>query len=126
VRFEWFVALRYLRQDRSQSALILAAVAVGVATIVFLSALIGGLQQSLLQKTLGSQPHVTLRIPDEVPRVLTPLEEGSARVFSVQKPSQRVRSIDQWPVRMAAIEAIEGVTAVAPIGTSRSSTSGRS
>ena len=63
--FEWFVALRYLRDARGQTVLILAAVAIGVSVLVFLSALIGGLQASLIDKTLGSQAHVTLRMPRE-------------------------------------------------------------
>ena len=33
--FEWFVALRYLREGRMQTALILGAVAIGVAVVVF-------------------------------------------------------------------------------------------
>ena len=49
--FDWFVALRYLRDAKGQTALILAAVAVGVAVVVFLSALINGLQASLIEKT---------------------------------------------------------------------------
>ena len=63
--FEWFVALRYMRDAKGQTALILSAVAVGVSVIVFLSALIGGLQRSLIDKTLGSQPHITLRVSRE-------------------------------------------------------------
>lgn len=59
--FEWFLALRFLREGRLPSVLILAGVSVGVAVTVFLSALIGGLQSSLIQKTLGSQPHVIVR-----------------------------------------------------------------
>jgi len=39
--FAWFVAFRYLRSAKGQTTLILAAVAVGVAVVVFLSALIG-------------------------------------------------------------------------------------
>ena len=58
--FQWFVAIRYLRDARGQSALMLAAVAIGVSVIVFLSALINGLQSSLIESTLGSQPHITL------------------------------------------------------------------
>jgi len=42
--FEWFVALRYMRDARVQTALILAAVSLGVSVVVFLSALIGGLR----------------------------------------------------------------------------------
>ncbi len=61
VPFEWFVAVRYLREGRAQSLLILAGVAVGVGVIVFLSALISGLQTSLIQRTLGTQAHIVLR-----------------------------------------------------------------
>ncbi len=39
--FEWFVALRYLREGKVQTALILGAVSIGVAVVVFLSVLIG-------------------------------------------------------------------------------------
>ncbi|MFZ5823725.1 MAG: ABC transporter permease [Bacillota bacterium] len=59
--FEWFVALRLLREGRIQTGLILGGVAVGVAVTVFLSGLIDGLQRSLIDQTLGSQPHITLR-----------------------------------------------------------------
>ena len=67
--FQWFVAIRYLRDARGQTLLILGAVSVGVSVVVFLSALINGLQASLIESTLGSQPHVTLRVPREAPAV---------------------------------------------------------
>jgi lipoprotein-releasing system permease protein len=111
--FEWFVALRYLREDKAQTALVLAAVSVGVAVIVFLSALIGGLQTSLLKQTLGSQPHVVLRTPDEEPRPV-----GASPPFAiarlVEKPGQRVRSVDQWPRVLADAEAVTGVRCASP------------
>ena len=53
--FELFVALRLLREGRLQTALVLAGAVVGVAVLVFLSALIGGLQRSLLDQTEGSR-----------------------------------------------------------------------
>lgn len=110
--FEWFVALRYLRESKTQTALILAAVSVGVSVIVFLSALINGLQQSLIEQTLGSQPHVTLRPPEEVAR---PLDDGRVAVArTVEKTSQRLKSIDQWPELVVALERWPGVLAVSP------------
>ena len=54
------------------------AVSVGVSVIVFLSALINGLQSSLIETTLGSQPHVTLRVPREAPRPLVHASHGRA------------------------------------------------
>lgn len=112
--FEWFVALRYLRDAKGQTALILSAVAVGVSVIVFLSALIGGLQTSLIAKTLGSQPHVTVRVPREAPRPLVEPSPTVAIARRTQASPQRLRSIDQWPMVMTTIERIPGVTAVSP------------
>jgi lipoprotein-releasing system permease protein len=110
--FEWFVALRYLRDGRSQTALILSAVAVGVAVIVFLSALINGLQAKLIEQTLGAQAHVTLLPPEEVAR---PLDDGRVAVArSVEKASQRLRSIDSWPGVLSAVARVPGVIAAAP------------
>jgi lipoprotein-releasing system permease protein len=112
--FAWFVALRYLRDARGQTALILAAVSVGVSVVVFLSALINGLQASLIESTLGSQPHVTLRVPREAPRPLVEATAGRAVARVIQPASQRLRSIDLWPVVMAEAERVAGVTAASP------------
>jgi lipoprotein-releasing system permease protein len=109
--FQWFVALRYLRDAKGQTALILAAVSVGVSVVVFLSALINGLQSSLIDSTLGSQPHITLRVPREAPRPLVQPTAGRAVARVIQPASQRLRSIDQWPVVMADAERVTGVTA---------------
>ena len=112
--FQWFVAIRYLRDARGQSALMLAAVAVGVSVIVFLSALINGLQSSLIESTLGSQPHVTLRVPREEPRPLVAPRPGLTIARQVQPAAQRLRSLDQWPAVLRAAAATPGVTAASP------------
>ncbi|HVU06137.1 MAG TPA: ABC transporter permease [Polyangiaceae bacterium] len=113
--FEWFVALRYMRDARGQTTLILAAVSVGVSVVVFLSALIDGLQASLIEKTLGSQAHVTLQVPREAPRALVPADGARAIAAAVQPASQRLRSIDDWPSIVAAVERLPGVTAASPM-----------
>jgi lipoprotein-releasing system permease protein len=112
--FPWFVAIRYLRDARGQSALMLAAVSVGVSVIVFLSALINGLQSSLIESTLGSQPHVTLRVPREEPRALVFPRDGLAIARLRQPASQRLRSVDQWPSVMRTAARTPGVTAASP------------
>jgi len=109
--FVWFVALRYLRAARGQTALILAAVSVGVSVVVFLSALINGLQTSLVDKTLGSQPHVTMRAAREEARSLSTSSARTAIASNVQVSAQRLRSIDQWPLVMSAAERVPGVVA---------------
>jgi lipoprotein-releasing system permease protein len=114
VPFEWFVAVRYLREGRAQSLLILAGVAVGVGVIIFLSALIDGLQASLVQRTLGTQAHIVLRRPDEMPRPLQDDRLVAGLSPHLQRPAQRIRSILQWQQVLADIERVPGVAAVSP------------
>lgn len=52
--FETRVALRFLREGRMQTLLIIIGVAAGVAVIAYITALIDGLQASTLNKTLGA------------------------------------------------------------------------
>lgn len=128
--FEWFVALRYLREGRIQTVLILLGVSTGVGVIIFLSALITGLQSRLIESTLGSQAHVVVRPPEEMPRLLhegrvegtdpaavarglAPGDEALA--VRLEKPAQRLRSINQWPQVMRDIEHVRGVTDVSPL-----------
>ena len=111
--FELVVALRYLREGRAQTWLIITGVAVGVGVIIFLSALITGLQQSLVDRTLGTQAHVVVRPPEDMPRLL-PAGDGTLRAPLLERPAQRVRSIVQWQRVTADIAAIPGVIAVAP------------
>jgi lipoprotein-releasing system permease protein len=112
--FPWFVAFRYMREARGQTLLILAAVSVGVSVIVFLSALINGLQTSLINSTLGSQPHVTIRVPREAPRPLVASTDSVVVSRAIQPASQRLRSVDQWQRVLEDVRKQAGVTAVSP------------
>jgi len=113
VPFELFVALRFLREGRTQTALILGGATVGVAVIVFITALISGLQSTLVDKTLSSQPHLTLKRPERLARVLPPA--GAEAVSAVvEKAPERTRSIEQWPRVLALVRATPGVVAAAP------------
>lgn len=112
--YELFVALRYLREGRTQTVLILCGIGVGVGVIVFLSALIGGLQESLVARTLGTQAQIVVRPREDVPRVLR--EDGDVvREMRVERPAQRVRSITQWQRARAEIERRPGVVATSPM-----------
>ncbi|MGI5861639.1 MAG: ABC transporter permease [Myxococcales bacterium] len=111
--FEWFLALRFLREGRLQSLLILAGVAVGVAVIVFLSALIEGLQASLIDQTLGSQAHVIVRPQEEQARVLGSTD--AAVTLRRESAPQRRELIDQWQPLLELIGAEPGVVAVSPL-----------
>jgi len=111
--FELFVALRYLRDQGVQTTLILAGIGVGVGVIIFLSALITGLQNSIIDRTLGSQAHVIVRAPEEIPRVLS-AGGGALQAVTMERPPQRVRVIDGWREIESRLGDMPGVVGVAP------------
>ncbi len=111
--FELFIALRYLKDGRLQTGLILAGIGVGVGVIIFLSALITGLQQSIVERTLGSQPFVVVRPPEEMPRALAS-DPAALNAVETQRPPQRIRSITGWEQVEALLQKTPGVVAVAP------------
>ncbi|TXL68219.1 ABC transporter permease [Zeimonas arvi] len=110
--FEWLVALRYLREGRAQTILILAGVTAGVAVIVFLTHLISQLQDAIIERTLGSQAHIVVRPPDQVALRSLPAEDTAA---IVQPRAQRLRSVDQWEAVARLAAATPGVVAVSPV-----------
>lgn len=111
--FEWTLAVRLLRDGRAQTLLIVSGIAVGVSVIVFLTALISGLQASIIERTLGTQAHIKLSAPDDVAR---PLRVGEIALSSrIEQRAQRLRSVEQWPQLVAALDRFPGVTAVSPL-----------
>jgi len=114
--FEWIVALRFLREGRTQTMFIIGGVAIGVAVIVFMSALLAGLQANFVRRALTGQPHVQLLPPKEVVRPLRgdgPAVPGAI----VQAPLQRLKSIDQWQALALQIRALPQVVVVSPVVT---------
>ena len=112
--FEILVALRFLREGRIQTLLILSGIGVGVGVIVFLSALISGLQASLIERTLGTQAHVVVRAPEDVVRAVTLPSAERAVAARFEQPAQRLRSIVAWPQTLELLRTLPGVRAAAP------------
>jgi len=54
------IATRFLKSNKGQTALILIGIAIGVSVQIFIGSLIDGLQSSLIDKTIGSSPHITI------------------------------------------------------------------
>ncbi|WP_302176069.1 ABC transporter permease [uncultured Hydrogenophaga sp.] len=118
--FEWIVATRFLREGRLQTVFIIAGVAIGVAVIVFMSALMTGLQSNFIRRVLSSSPHIELMPPRQLAR---PQRQGAdARPGElsgpiVQAPLQRQKSIDQWQAVAVQVRAMPTVLVVAPVVT---------
>ena len=112
--FELLVALRFLREGRVQTLLILSGIGVGVGVIVFLSALITSLQDSLIERTLGTQAHVVVRAPEDVVRPLSTPSADLAVAPRLERPAQRLRSIVAWPQTLELLRGLPEVRAASP------------
>jgi len=112
--FEWITALRFLKEGRMQTMFIVLAVAIGVAVIVFMSALLSSLQFNFIKRVLTSQPHIQLIPPDEVARPLRKAAPGRILATIVQRPVQRIRSIDQWQKIKSQLSEWPDIVTVSP------------
>jgi lipoprotein-releasing system permease protein len=113
--FELTVAVRFLREGRFQSVLIVFGVAAGVAVVAYISALVGGLQRNTLEKTLGAQAHVVVSPAEARVRPARVPASGEQVVSDTQARAQRLRSIANWPGLVAVLEQRSGVGAVSPM-----------
>ena len=115
MRIEWMLALRFLKEGRAQTFFMLGGVTMGVGVIIFLTSLITGLQQSIIQKTLGTQAHVVMRPPDDEARRIIKPNSSLAVSASVERRAQRLRTILQWQQTMRTLEQRHDVVAVSPL-----------
>jgi lipoprotein-releasing system permease protein len=114
--FEIQIALRFLREGRTQSALIVGGVTVGVAVVVFISALVSGLQSNTIRRTLGAQAHIVAKPVDpEARRQLSDSPNQVTSIAVVQTAPRTIRSINNWQQVIAAFEAVPTVVAVSPM-----------
>jgi len=109
---ELMLALRFLREGKLQSSMVLAGVTAGVAVTVFLTQLIAQLQSAIVERVMGSQAHVVIQpIEEQVLR----LPSDQAQAAQVQPRLQRQRTVDQWEQVAALAAATPGVLAVSPV-----------
>ena len=68
MRFEWFVASRYLRSRRKQSfisiisIISIGGVALGVATVILAIAVLNGVEHGLKDRFLANEAHVVFHL----------------------------------------------------------------
>lgn len=99
------------------TGLIIAGAATGVAVMVFISSLITGLQETIIERTLGSQAQIVVRPPDEIVRELLASRstDDVVVVSRVERPAQRIQSIDQWQRVDRQLQRMPGIVAVSPM-----------
>ncbi|MDY0207140.1 MAG: FtsX-like permease family protein [Pseudomonas sp.] len=126
---EWRIALRFLADNPLQTLLISVAISVGAAVIVFITALMMGLQNNVIDRTLGTQAHIRIEATrqhnnfSETPegKYIWALESPRAQRLQTINNWQEVRDVlDQNPILNTVSPLISG-PAFAQKGTARAS-----
>ena len=105
MRFEWFVASRYLRSRRKQSfisiisIISIGGVALGVATVILAIAVLNGVEHGLKDRFLANEAHVVFHL------------HGHSFFKNYQKRIDQIETIDEV---VATSPAILSQTAVFP------------
>ncbi|MBM4256146.1 MAG: ABC transporter permease [Deltaproteobacteria bacterium] len=114
MKFERTLALRFLREGRMQTALIIGGTSIGVSLIIFITGVITGVQADLVDRTLGTQSHIVIRPPDEVNSPQFYNGYRPVVLATTQARAQRLRSIDQWQYLAAELATLPEVVALTP------------
>ncbi|MFN3844230.1 MAG: ABC transporter permease [Paracoccaceae bacterium] len=106
------IATRYLTASKAQTALLVLGVAVGVFIFIFMSALIGGLAEFILSRTVGDISHVTITAEDRDPAILI---RPDGQVLAVtERGRARTATLAEAATFIPLIETVPGVIAVSP------------
>jgi lipoprotein-releasing system permease protein len=115
--FEAQLALRHLRAGGRQTLLTISAVAAGVIIVVFVTALIFGLQRRWTTILTDSLPHVTIRVvdPKPTPLALVPGVPPGTVSSRIEQRAPQEKNIEDWARVVEVVRAIPNVRVVAPV-----------
>jgi len=106
------IASRYLTANKAQTVLLVTGVAVGVFIFIFMSALIGGLAEFILSRTVGDISHITIQAETEDPSLL--INPDGAVLFIAEKGVTRTATLTDAAIWTPMIAQLQGVKAVSP------------
>ena len=111
---EWRIALRFLADNPLQTLLISVAISVGAAVIVFITALITGLQDNVIDKTLGTQAHIRIEATRQHNN-FSATPEGHYLWMLESPRAQRLQSIHNWQEVRDVLDGYPQFNAVSPL-----------
>jgi lipoprotein-releasing system permease protein len=94
---------------------ILLGIGIGVGVIIFMSAALAGQQANIVRRVLSAQAHIVLVPAQEIARPLRGADHDVAEAAIIQRPLQRIRSIDQWQKILQEVAALPEIKAVSPM-----------
>ncbi len=117
LRFESQLAARHLRSGGRQTLLTISAVAAGVIIVVFVTALIFGLQRRWTGILTDVLPHVTIRVVDPKPTPLAAVPGAPAGAVSsrIEQRAPQEKNIENWAQVVEVVRALANVRMVVPV-----------
>lgn len=115
MRVDVLLAVRFLREGRVQTALLVVGTTIGITVVLFLTALVTAVERTMISQTLDVLPHVVVRRPNDRVRSLPVGGDPDASFPQVHEPGQRLRTVDDWPARVRDLEQLPGVVGVSPV-----------
>lgn len=113
-RFEISLARRFLEENRGQTLMIILGIGIGVAVMVFLSALIDGLQADLIQKTVGRSPHIVVSNAGNTAADASRQQAGND-VLLVDATQNTLRPIVEWRNLVDAFSSDSRIESTLPV-----------
>jgi lipoprotein-releasing system permease protein len=106
------ISARYLTANKAQTALLVLGVAVGVFIFIFMSALIGGLAEFIVSRTMGDIAHISIEAETDDPALL--ISSNGHVLVVAERGRIRTASLANAATWLPLIEAVPGVVAVSP------------
>lgn len=114
MKFELMVALRFLKESKGQTILIMAGIIIGVSVQIFLASLIGGLQIDLVDRTVGDAPHIFINASENRPASF--IIKGENEIISSRVTESRtLRNIISYNQILQDLEKDNRLAAVSPV-----------
>lgn len=118
MKLAFSIALRFLKSSKGQTALIAIGIAIGVSVQIFIGSLISGLQLSLVDKTIGSSSHITIKPTgrenyfednDDIVNKLKADDRFTAVSKTLDSSGFIVQNEETYPVLMRGFEFIDAI-----------------
>lgn len=112
--FEINLAGRFLAENKGQTFLITLGIAIGVAVMVFLTALLDGLGVNLIQETVGRAPHMVISNSDSASAEANKIYSGT-KVLLMDATHTNLHPIVDWSSLTDSLEADQRIDTVLPV-----------
>lgn len=114
MRFAFKLALKHLLSSKSQSLLIIFAIALGCVVIIWVPGVNDGFYQELLNKTVNTSPHINIRRYDEVTDIKNLRVNNNQWKLNSDKTTLKTRRIQSYASVINEIRTVKDIVASTP------------